>query len=77
MLVLYATGARYRSDLKAVSATVGGLPVNVEYAGNQNQFVGLDQINIRLARSLIGRGEVEVKLMMDGRPANVVKINVR
>ena len=77
VLVLYATGARNRSDLKAVSATVGGLPMNVEYAGNQNQFVGLDQINIRLARSLIGRGEVELKLMMDGRPANVVKINVR
>lgn len=77
VLVLYVTGVRYRSDLKNVSATVGGLPMNVEYAGNQNQFVGLDQINIRLARSLLGRGEVEVKLMIDGRAANVVKINVK
>ncbi len=77
VLVLYATGVRHRSDLKNVSATVGGLPMNVEYAGNQNQFVGLDQINIRLARSLIGRGEVEVKLIIEGRAANVVKINVK
>lgn len=77
VLVLYATGARYRSDLKNVSATAGGLPMNVEYAGNQNQFVGLDQINIRLARSLIGRGDVEVKLTMDGRSANPVKINIK
>jgi uncharacterized protein (TIGR03437 family) len=77
VLVLYATGARLRSDLKNVSASIGGLPMNVEYAGNQNQFVGLDQINIRLTRSLIGRGDVDVKLMMDGRAANVVKINVK
>ncbi len=77
VLVLYATGVRNRSDLKNVSATVGGLPMNVEYTGNQNQFVGLDQINMRLARSLVGRGEVEVKLMIDGRAANAVKINVK
>jgi uncharacterized protein (TIGR03437 family) len=77
VLVLYATGVRWRSDLKNVSATVGGLPMNVEYAGNQNQFVGLDQINVRLARSLIGKGDVDVRLMMDGKAANVVKINVK
>jgi uncharacterized protein (TIGR03437 family) len=77
VLVLYATGVRHRSDLKNVSATVAGLPMNVEYAGNQNQFVGLDQINIRLSRSLVGRGEVDVKLTMDGSAANVVKINVK
>lgn len=77
VLVLYATGVRFRSDLKNVRATIGGLPMNVEYAGNQNQYVGLDQINIRLSRSLIGRGDVDVKLTMDGRATNVVKINVK
>ena len=77
VLVLYATGTRFRSDIKNVSASVGSLAMNVEYAGNQNQFVGLDQINLRLARSLIGRGEVEVKLTMDGRATNTVKINVK
>ncbi|HEX4947273.1 MAG TPA: hypothetical protein VFZ34_11440 [Blastocatellia bacterium] len=77
VLVLYATGVRFCSDLKNVSATVGGLPMTVEYAGKQNQFVGLDQINIRLSRSLIGRGDVDVRLMIEGRAANVVKINVK
>jgi uncharacterized protein (TIGR03437 family) len=77
VLVLYGTGVRFRSDLKAVSATVGGLPMNVDYAGDQRQYVGLDQINIRLTRSLIGRGEVDVNLMMDGRTANPVRISFK
>ena len=77
LLVLYATGARHRSDLKNVSASMGGALMNVEYAGNQNQYVGLDQINVRLSRSLMGRGDVDVKLRIDGRAANVVKINVK
>ncbi|MBS1812468.1 MAG: hypothetical protein JST84_30155 [Acidobacteria bacterium] len=77
VLVLYATGVRFRSDLKNIAATVGGLPMTVEYAGNQNQYVGLDQINVRLARSLIGRGEVDVNLMIDGRTANVVRVSFK
>jgi hypothetical protein len=30
-----------------------------------------------LSRSLIGRGEVDVVLMVDGRAANTVRVNVR
>lgn len=77
VLVLYASGVRFRSNLKNIVATVGGVPMNVEYAGNQNQYVGLDQINIRLARSLIGRGEVEVNLTIDGRAANAVRVAIK
>lgn len=77
VLVLYATGARFRSDLKNIAATIGGVPLTVEYAGNQNQYVGLDQINVRLARSLIGRGEVEVNVTIDGRVANAVRISFK
>jgi uncharacterized protein (TIGR03437 family) len=51
--------------------------MTVEYAGNQNQYVGLDQINVRLTRSLIGRGEVEVNLTIDGRAANTVRVSFK
>ncbi|MGH9802462.1 MAG: hypothetical protein ACRD82_19015, partial [Blastocatellia bacterium] len=43
----------------------------------QGGFVGLDQINLRLLRNLIGRGDVDVVLMVDGKTANTVRVNVK
>jgi len=40
-------------------------------------FVGLGQVNIRLPRSLPGRGEVDVELTVDGKTADTVRVNVR
>jgi uncharacterized protein (TIGR03437 family) len=57
-----------------VSATVGGEPVIVQYAGPQNEFEGLDQVNLLLPRTLAGRGEADVNLWVDGRLANAVSI---
>jgi hypothetical protein len=37
----------------------------------------MDQVNLLLDRSLIGRGEMDVVLTVDGIAANTVKINVR
>jgi uncharacterized protein (TIGR03437 family) len=37
----------------------------------------VDQINLRLPRSLAGRGDVEVRLTVNGRAANVAGINVK
>ena len=74
-LVLFGTGIRNRSDLSAVTATVGGEPVDVTFAGEQGEFVGLDQINAGpLPRSLIGRGEVRIVLTVDGLVVNVVTV---
>lgn len=75
-LLLFGTGLRNRSALTAVTATVGGENSEVSYAGAQSDFVGLDQINVRLARSLAGRGEVDVVLSADGRTSNTVRINI-
>jgi uncharacterized protein (TIGR03437 family) len=55
---------------------LGGTPVEALYAGLQPTFVGLDQINVRLLRSLAGRGEVEVVVEVDGKPANPVHMNI-
>jgi uncharacterized protein (TIGR03437 family) len=76
-LVLFGTGFRGRSALAAASATIGGVNAEVLYAGPQGSLLGLDQTNIRLPRVLAGRGEVEVILLVDGRVANIVKINVK
>ncbi len=76
-LLLYGSGIRSRSALSAVTATVGGLTVPAEYAGAQGQFIGLDQVNVKLPRALIGRGEIDVTLAVDGMPSNTVKINVQ
>jgi uncharacterized protein (TIGR03437 family) len=61
-----------------ITVQVGGLysgPIN--YAGAQGDFAGLDQINARLSRSLIGRGEVSVVLTVDGKGANPVTIHLK
>jgi uncharacterized protein (TIGR03437 family) len=63
--------------LSAVQVTVGGLPMQVLYAGEAPGYAGLDQVNIRLARSLGGRGEVDLELIVDGQAANKVKVHIR
>lgn len=74
---LYGTGIRARSDLSTVSATIGGIPAQVFYAGAQGQFVGVDQVNVLLPRSLAGRGEVTLMLTADGKVANLVTVGIR
>lgn len=76
-LVLYTTGVRYRSDLSNISAAIGGIPIQVRFAGSQGKFVGLDQVNLLLPRSLAGRGEVDVELRVDGQIANTVRVSFR
>jgi uncharacterized protein (TIGR03437 family) len=76
-LSLFGTGIRFRSSLAAVSANVGGVSLPAEYAGLAPGFFGLDQINVRLTRNLVGRGDVNVLLTVDGVATNAVQINVR
>ncbi len=76
-LSLYGTGIRKRRDLAGVTATVGGLPVPVLYAGPQSDLPGLDQINLGpLPAALKGRGEVPIVVLIDGIEANTVRITV-
>ncbi|MEP7341783.1 MAG: cohesin domain-containing protein [Acidobacteriota bacterium] len=76
-LILFGTGLRYRNSLPAASARIGGSPVEVLYVGEQGGFVGLDQVNLRLPRSLAGRGEVEIALSLDGMAANAVRVSIK
>ncbi|MBL8205456.1 MAG: SBBP repeat-containing protein [Blastocatellia bacterium] len=76
-LVLFGTGIRFRKDPPQISATIGGVTARVDYAKNQCCFVGLDQVNLLIPRSLVGRGEVEVLLTIDGQPTLPLKIAIQ
>lgn len=76
-LILYATGLRQRAEVSKVKVKIGDLFLPVEYAGPQSEFAGLDQINVRLPRNLLGRGEVAVEVIVDGQSSNAVKVMVR
>lgn len=76
-LLLFGTGISGRSALSAVTARIGGANAEVLYAGAQGAYAGLDQINLRLPRSLAGRGEVELIVTVDGKVANTVTLNFR
>ncbi|MEK7833830.1 MAG: hypothetical protein AAB401_22270, partial [Acidobacteriota bacterium] len=76
-LIAYGTGWRFRSNLTAVNATIGGTASDVLFAGMADGYVGLDQCNIKIPRVLIGRGEVNVALTVDGKTANTVTIQIK
>jgi uncharacterized protein (TIGR03437 family) len=76
-LIIFGTGVRFRSNLTAVSVKLGGADCEVLFAGSQGGFAGLDQINARIPRSLIGRGEIDLVVTVDGRMTNIVRANVR
>ncbi len=76
-LILFGTGYRFRSNLSAVTVTIGGAASEVLFAGPQGGLIGLDQINARIPRSLIGRGDVGVNVTIDGKPANPVRVSIK
>jgi alpha-mannosidase len=76
-LVLFGTGLRYHGNLAAVTVSIGSANSEVTYAGQQGDLIGLDQVNARLPRSLIGSGEVNVLLNVNGQTANTVRVSIR
>jgi uncharacterized protein (TIGR03437 family) len=47
------------------------------YAGAQPEFAGLDQVNVSLPLTLLGIGETDLFLTVDGQTSNRVRINIR
>ncbi|MCW5978126.1 MAG: VCBS repeat-containing protein [Bryobacteraceae bacterium] len=76
VLLLFGTSIRGRASLSDVTATIGGVPATVLYAGPQNEYPGLDQVNILIPKALRGRGLVNVVLSAGGSEANTVNIRV-
>lgn len=76
-LELFGTGVRGRNSLSDVTVTVGGVPVQVDYADTQGTLVGLDQVNVLLPRTLAGRGQVDINLSVAGVSANTVTVSIQ
>jgi uncharacterized protein (TIGR03437 family) len=76
-LILFGTGFRGRSSLEAIKVSLGGEPAEVLFAGGLAGFAGLDQANVRLPRSLAGKGEVSILFSVDQRSANEVSVSIR
>jgi uncharacterized protein (TIGR03437 family) len=77
VVMFFGTGFRKNSGVANVRASIGGVDVPVVFAGAQNEFAGLDQVNVQLPGSLRGRGEVPVVFTVDGQQSNTVNINIR
>ncbi|MEP7342571.1 MAG: hypothetical protein ABI977_32890 [Acidobacteriota bacterium] len=76
-LILSGTGIRYRSSLSTVHGMLAGITTQVSYAGPQSGLPGMDQLQMRVPRDLIGRGEIDVEVWVEGQQANIVKIKVK
>lgn len=79
ILEMYGTGIRSHSAAaSSVTVKIGGADGQVLYAGLAPGFVGLDQIDVIIPRSLIGiNSSVDVVMTVDGRTANTVKVNIQ
>lgn len=74
VLVLFGTGIRNRRTPGDVRVTVGGVPVDVLYAGPQPTYIGLDQVNVLLPKDFPVTGVATVRLTVEGRIANAVTV---
>jgi uncharacterized protein (TIGR03437 family) len=74
-LVLFGTGLGKSSVTS--SAKVGDLALPVAYAGVQGSIPGLDQFNLALPRTLIGKGKVDLTVTANGKVSNAVSITFK
>jgi len=77
VLILYGTGLRNPANPAATRVVLASVSIPVQYAGPQNEFPGLDQINAEIPRSLSGRGTVDVSVVVDGVSSNAVQLLFR
>ncbi len=75
-LVIFGTGFR-KGDPSEIDARIGGQIAEVVYAGQQPDFTGLDQINLRIPGRLVGGGEVAVEILFDNLKANQVIVAIK
>ena len=77
-LILSGSGIRHRSSLSVVTVTTGGMSQQVLFAGAVEGLAGFDQVNVGpLSRSLMGRGEVDLVLIVEGKQANTSRVGFK
>ncbi|MDX2040216.1 MAG: YHYH protein [Acidobacteriota bacterium] len=73
-LVFYGSGLSRSSQ---VSVKIGGVNLTPAYAGPQGTYIGLDQYNLLLPRSLAGKGKISLVVTADGRVSNLANISIK
>ena len=73
-LSFYATGLRGGTGLPGVHVRIGNYDAEVDWAGAQPTCAGLDQINVKVPRTLAGAGDVDVRITVDGIDANLTRL---
>lgn len=77
-IVLYGSGIRGIPSPSLITATIGGTSIPVLAAQAQGTYAGVDQINLGpIPRSLIGRGIVKIRLVVDGVAMNEVEVCIK
>ncbi len=73
-LVLFGTGFRNAPNVRPV-VHMGDLVVEADYFGSHRDFAGLDQINVKVPRELIGKGAQPVFVTHHGKTSNTLTID--
>ena len=79
ILTLYGTGVRgveQGEERPTLGCVIGGESAEVIYAGPQGQFEGLDQVNVKIPRTLVGRGDVDLVLTANERSSQRVQLRI-
>ncbi len=81
-VLFYGTGFRNRTSAQNISVNLGGTvktlnPSLFEDGFAAPGFVGLDQANVLLPRTLSGSGVINVVLTVDNQPSNTVQLSFR
>lgn len=81
VLALFGTGWRRTGAVSNVKMKIGGVDCPIDYVGDQPTIEGLDQINVRLPRALIGKGDVTIEAQFSTQfgtfQANPVQIKIK
>lgn len=72
-LVLFGTGFRNTPSIRP-QVHMGGMVVEAGYFGPHRDFVGLDQINVKVPRALLGQGPAPVTIVHGEKRSNAVTI---
>lgn len=77
ILLLYGTGIRGRAALDQVKVQIGGFQGEVQYAGAQSEYPGLDQVNVKMPVMTNVRGRQGLWLSVEGHAANMVEVEIK
>ena len=76
-LILFGSGIGKTGTVSTVTASIGGININPSYTGAQGTWSGLDQFNIPMPRTLIGKGKVNVTITVNSKVSNTVNVTFK